>query len=206
MFWKVELHKDGSIRTVEPCTEKAENGGHIIYVEAPDKAEACTEAVKWYRAWFSHVCCLECNERRADYPAIDLGWNRSLRVCNACRPVVVARINKRRDEERAASVAERARDDEQMRQIVEEIQERHGLIPKRSPTPALVTPKTTVSTAPCSRPREPKAPSVAKLSDSQLRALIRFYDSVGGDGFRAWLASELSSRRVIGSGGREAAE
>jgi hypothetical protein len=81
MFWRVELDKEGSLKSCDACAERGKNGQRVIYVEAEDKPSACTAAKQWW-------------EKRKNYNA-ELSRRRSKELaskglCTSCgqRPLV----------------------------------------------------------------------------------------------------------------------
>lgn len=49
MWFRVELHKDGSVASCEVVEGKLRDGKHVVYVEADSKEKAVTDAVAWYK-------------------------------------------------------------------------------------------------------------------------------------------------------------
>lgn len=50
-WWRVELGKDGAIKSCEEVEETSKQGRHVRFVEAETKAEACSSAIRWVEAF-----------------------------------------------------------------------------------------------------------------------------------------------------------
>jgi len=50
MFWRVELDKEGSIKSCELAEAVAKSGGKVAYIEADSKTNACLLAKLWYQS------------------------------------------------------------------------------------------------------------------------------------------------------------
>jgi hypothetical protein len=48
MWFRVQLRKDGSIASCASVEAGKSDGEHVRYIEAPDRAKACAEALAWW--------------------------------------------------------------------------------------------------------------------------------------------------------------
>ena len=46
-WWRVELGKDGAIKSCDEVEQTSKQGRHVRFVEAPTKADACSFAKRW---------------------------------------------------------------------------------------------------------------------------------------------------------------
>lgn len=103
-WWRVELGKDGAIKSCEEVDETSKQGRHVRFVEAQTKAEACSYAKKWYaknlerdrkrgrekrKILQEQGLCTSCGKRPLE----------TKHLCICCRD----RINRRRNERYAGS-------------------------------------------------------------------------------------------------------
>lgn len=51
MWFRIELHKDGSVASAEQVDERLKDGRHVFYVESDSKEHACINALRQYEAY-----------------------------------------------------------------------------------------------------------------------------------------------------------
>lgn len=66
MWWRVELDKAGAILKVEQVEAREKGTSRICFVEANSKAEACSEAKAWARAYSERYNCRGLNAAQLD--------------------------------------------------------------------------------------------------------------------------------------------
>jgi len=162
MFWKVELLKDGSISSVEPCEAKGRNGTDVIYVEADTKPEACSQAKRWWQLKKDRT--LRSTRNRAERA-------KSMGKCSACM-----RLPSRPGRMTCVACAERKA--QRAREV------RAGAEVKK-PMPRDRAWESWKQHKEASRQRRggPKG--------MFLRGVLRRFDEMGPEAFREWVVSEL---------------
>lgn len=165
MFWRVHLSKEGDILDCTPVEYQGQNGAKVIFVEAETKTEACSRAKTWYARY---------RERRVRRDAVRYEENKRLGVCASCkhRPATEGRIrcSECREKENA-----RRREYSHGRQP----------LPRTVNTPEVAYEKHLQDKASYNNRRGgPKG--------TYLRIVLRKFDELGPELFRAWLVSELA--------------
>ncbi len=153
MWFRVELHKDGSIASCDAVETTARSGGLVCFIDSANAAAACTAAVAWRQKYLEkkRVSTRASRARRRDIPnRCVCGGPRvdsRFKTCSHCRARVRTgrtgfSTNKLRTELRLLETVLEQRvslDDEQFRLWLEqEIKwRRQGAEPEDQPSPIL---------------------------------------------------------------------
>jgi hypothetical protein len=165
MFWRVELDKEGSIKSCDYVPEQGRNGGKVIYVEAETKALACAAAKSWYAG----------RQRRSRE---GLERARAKGKCGSCKS-----RNARPGKASCQQCCDAAADQKKRkRQAV-----RAGTWQPRAPTPIAIAHVRNVASSTRSRARRGH---FHVWSD----VVIRKCQELGAEGFLAWVIAEQDRR------------
>lgn len=174
-FWRAELHNDGSIKNIVACAARAEDGSHIVYVEAASKEAACTQVLHWAQ----QHCCKIC--RKAISTIFHTAWHgEAWGNCKACEPEYQRRAAEQR-EQRAAR--RRARVDQEIAEADARQAEKARV--KEEEQTKLVE-----------RVRAKNAGHFNCTGAKTFERLLALFDSMPPDEFRAWIVGNLQLRGV----------